>query len=212
MGELPAVALLLDLDGTLIQAVGSWDQHWADWADRHGLPRDEVVTASHDGPAQAVVARFLRDSDVAAEVAWVERLDRFREVESALPGAAEVLAQRDLPVAIVTSAAHDTAVLRLQRAGLPEPPVLVAGDRVRHGKPHPEPYLVAARRLGVDPAGCVGVDDTPSGIAALRAAGVAAVAVLTTRDAADLADADLTVPDLAALQVVPGGVRWVAGA
>jgi sugar-phosphatase len=212
MGELSAAALLLDMDGTLIEAVGSWDQHWSDWADHHRLPRDPVVAAAREGPAEAVVARFLpgaASADVSAEVAWVERLDRFRLVEAALPGAAAVLAQRGLPVAVVTSAARGTAVLRLQRAGLPQPAVLVAAGDVRHGKPDPEPYLTAAARLGVDPTDCVGVEDTPSGVASLRAAGLVAVGVLTTRDAAALHEADVTLPDLAALQVVPGGVRWV---
>jgi beta-phosphoglucomutase-like phosphatase (HAD superfamily) len=53
----------------------------------------------------------------------------------------------------------------------------LAGDEVTHAKPHPEPYLTAARRLGVEPAHCVVVEDSPSGVAAAEAAGAAVVAV-----------------------------------
>jgi beta-phosphoglucomutase-like phosphatase (HAD superfamily) len=54
---------------------------------------------------------------------------------------------------------------------------LVTGDEVRHGKPHPEPYLTAAAALGVAPQECVAVEDSPTGVASAEAAGVPVVAV-----------------------------------
>ena len=99
----------------------------------------------------------------------------------AYPGAGDVLA---LPrVAIATSCSAPLARARLAAAGLPEPDVLVTADQVEHGKPAPDPYLLAAERLGVDPAACVVLEDAPAGIASGRAAGMTVWAVTTTHAA-----------------------------
>ncbi len=75
---------------------------------------------------------------------------------------------------------------RLAAAGLPEPGVLVTADQVARGKPAPDPYLLAAERLGVDPADCLVLEDAPAGIAAGRAAGMTVWAVTTTHGPEDL--------------------------
>lgn len=84
---------------------------------------------------------------------------------------------------------------------------MVAED-VTRGKPDPEPYLLAARQLGVDPARCVVFEDAPAGLQAGRAAGMITVALATTHQAHEL-DADLVVSDLSALSalVSDGGVE-----
>jgi beta-phosphoglucomutase-like phosphatase (HAD superfamily) len=74
---------------------------------------------------------------------------------------------------------------------------LVAEEDAARGKPHPEGFLVAAARLGVPPERCVVMEDAPAGVAAAKAAGMRAIAVTTTRPAADLRDADLIVDTLA---------------
>jgi sugar-phosphatase len=83
--------------------------------------------------------------------------------------------------------------------GLPLPAVQVYGEDVAEGKPSPEGYLAAAARLGLDPARCLVVEDAPSGVAAGRAAGCTVVAVCTTHAAEALGEADLCLPDLAAV-------------
>lgn len=82
-----------------------------------------------------------------------------------------------------------------------------AADDVTRGKPDPEPFLLAAARLGADPARCVVFEDAPAGLAAGRAAGMRTVALTTTHTAADL-DADVVVRDLSAVsvQVSEGGL------
>jgi HAD superfamily hydrolase (TIGR01509 family) len=57
----------------------------------------------------------------------------------------------------------------------------IAGDEVTHGKPHPEPYLTAATRLGVDPASCVVLEDSAAGVLSGGAAGCAVLAVPSVR-------------------------------
>jgi sugar-phosphatase len=89
---------------------------------------------------------------------------------------------------------------RLAEAGLPVPNVLIGADDVERGKPDPQGYLMAARRLGVDPVACVVVEDTPAGIAAGRAAGALVVGIVSTHRRADLTDADIVIDELAQLQ------------
>ena len=104
----------------------------------------------------------------------------------ALPGADALLsALGDAGWAVVTSSPRDLATIRLKIAGLPHPPVLIAAEDVRAGKPDPEPYLTAAARLGVEPRVCVVFEDAPAGIAAARSAGMRVVALTTSHPAAE---------------------------
>lgn len=125
-----------------------------------------------------------------------------------LPGTREFL--DSLPAdrwAVVTSATRRLAEARLTAVGV-TPKCLVSADDVTRGKPDPEPYLLAARQLGADPADCVVFEDAPAGLRAARAAGMRTVALATTHRAEEL-DADLVVDDLAALRalVTDGGVE-----
>src|SRR5947199_7784219 len=98
-----------------------------------------------------------------------------------MPGASALL--RSVPAgrwAVVTSSPHELALARLRLTGLPVPEVLVAAGDVAHGKPHPEPYLTAAARLGVDPGDCVVFEDAPAGIAAARAGAMRVIGLATT--------------------------------
>jgi sugar-phosphatase len=207
-GTLPASALLLDMDGVLVDSTGSVEEHWALWADRRGLERADVLRFAHGTPTRDVVARFVAPDEIVTEAAWVEGLALEPAAEHALPGAAELLSQRVLPVAVVTSATRAVADVRLRRAGLPAPHALVSADDVHRGKPDPEPYRRAAELLGFPPGDCVGVEDTPAGVAALRAAGVPAVALLTTYPSSAFGDSALILPDLAALHPSDSGIEW----
>jgi sugar-phosphatase len=206
--QLCADALLLDMDGVLVDSNATVESHWSQWAARRGLPLAEVMRGAHGTPTRDTVARFVAADKVDAETDWVESLPVDCD-DVALPGAAAALSQQVMPVAVVTSAPNAVARWRLERAGLAVPAVVVGADDVVRGKPDPAPYLSAAQLLGVQPSRCVGVEDSPTGLAALHAAGVAALAVLTTFPADQLA-ALAHLPDLAALVIEPGHVRWTA--
>lgn len=98
---------------------------------------------------------------------------------------------------MVTSATLRLAEARLAEAGI-RAKNLIAADDISRGKPDPEPFLLAAERLGVDPARCVVFEDAPTGLAAGRAAGMVTVALTTTHRAEELS-ADVVVPDLSAV-------------
>jgi mannitol-1-/sugar-/sorbitol-6-phosphatase len=210
-GQLAADGLLLDMDGVLVDSNATVESHWAQWAARRGLPLAEVMRGVHGTPTRDNVARFVAADEVVAETGWIEALPVDGGDDMALPGALAALSQRVMPVAVVTSAPNQVARWRLERAGLPVPAVVVGADDVPRGKPDPAPYLLAAQLLGLEPSRCAGVEDSPVGLAALRAAGVAPLAVLTTFDAADL-DALARLPDLRSITIEAGRISWTTPA
>src|SRR5699024_5349915 len=115
----------------------------------------------------------------------------------ALPGASETLAAvRDQRWAAVTSGEARIMLPRLEAAGLTPPEVMVTADDVTRGKPDPEGYATAGRRLGVKPLDGVVVEDAPTGIASGLAAGAQVLAVTTTHETDELTRAHAVVPDL----------------
>jgi sugar-phosphatase len=85
---------------------------------------------------------------------------------------------------------------RLNFAALPVPAVLVSADKVANGKPHPEPYLTGAKFLGLMPADCLVIEDSPAGVASGRAAGCKVLAVLSSHSRVELIGADWFVASL----------------
>ena len=172
-------AVISDLDGVLVDSMASSARAWAEWGARHGLDGAAIGNANHGRPTRDVLAEHVPAESIDAEAAFL--LDReVSDTRDVVPyaGALGVLA---LPVvAIATSCTLPLAHARLRATGLPIPGVLVSADQVARGKPAPDPYLLAAERLGVAPADCLVLEDAPSGIAAGRAAGMTVWAVTTT--------------------------------
>ena len=206
------VAVISDLDGVLIDSSAPTVRSWAAWGDRHGLDGAAIQAGNHGRPARAVIAEHVDPAQVEEEAALLAHAET-TDVDGvvAMPGAGDVLS---LPrVAIATSCTAPLARARLAAAGLPEPAVLVTSDQVEHGKPAPDPYLLAAERLGVDPAACVVFEDAPAGIASGRAAGMTVWAVTTTHEPGALGEAQRVaggLPEhLAALRFAERQRRWV---
>src|SRR5438105_5511045 len=198
-------AVLFDLDGVLVDSRECIELIWHAWAAAGGLDPADFLRVAHGRRIAETLRLVAPQLDAAAEAAV---LDAMEEVETrglrAAPGAAALLRQlSEAQRAIVTSGSRAVATLRLRTAGLPTPGVFVTAGDVERRKPDPEGYLMAARRLGVAPADCVVVEDSPPGVAAGRAAGMRVIAVLTTYPAAALTGADARLGALADLQVRP---------
>jgi sugar-phosphatase len=88
--------------------------------------------------------------------------------------------------AIVTSCTRPLALVRIRAAGLPQPGFLLTASDVTHGKPHPEPYITAARHLGFSPGSCVVVEDAPAGVRSGKDAGARVIALTTTMHEGEL--------------------------
>ena len=203
-------AVLFDNDGTLVDSRGPVVRSWLAWAAAHGVPQESLV-GFHGVPSSGIVAAVAPHLDPVAATADIDRRE-LADTEGvvALPGAAAAVAAAGWRAAIVTSATRELLTLRLQAAGFTAPKVLVTADDISKGKPDPEPYLLAAEALGVDPTRCLVVEDAPAGLRSGRAAGAATLAVTTTSSAQELAPlADLVVQDLSAVSftLTDEGVR-----
>ena len=180
-------AVLFDMDGTLVDTepywkaaeyalVESFGGQWSD-AHAHAIVGSALLSAAdyireHGGvplDSETIVERMLDDVVAAARHAMPWR-----------PGAVALLAElraAGVPCAMVTMS-YDRFAAAVADALPPGSfDVIITGDQVLDGKPHPEAYLTAAARLGVDPTRCVAIEDSPTGIASAEAAGCVVVAI-----------------------------------
>jgi sugar-phosphatase len=190
-------AILADLDGTLVDSVASSERAWGALARRRGLDEDETHRFAMGRPTRETIALLVPEDERAAEQGNVDR-DEVDDAGTvvAYPGAAELLAA-PVPIAIVTSGSTALATARLRGAGLEPPAVLITADSITRGKPDPEPFLLGARGLGVDPARCLVLEDAPPGIESGLAAGMSVVAFRTTHPEPELDRATVVLDSLA---------------
>jgi len=180
-------AVLWDMDGTLVDTEPYWiacefdlvAEFGGSWNadDAHSIVGFDLLDAAAELRARGgvglqpteIVERLLDGviAKVADELPW-------------RPGAPELLAEcvaADVPCALVTMSWRRLADAVLRAAPEGSFVASVTGDEVSNGKPDPEPYLAAAAALGVNPAECVAIEDSPTGVAAARAAGCATLGV-----------------------------------
>ncbi|MBM6405380.1 HAD-IA family hydrolase [Phycicoccus sp. CSK15P-2] len=197
-------AVLLDLDGTLVDSTPAVERSWVRWCEEFGV-EPERLARQHGVPARQIIGSVLpgqRFGEALARIHDLEVADTDGVVP--LPGAVELLdtlAGAGVPTAVVTSCDDVLADVRIRAAGLPRPELVVTASDVAHGKPFPDPWLVGAERLGVDPADCLVVEDAVAGLQAARDAGCGGrVALLSTTPREALEPlADLVVTDVAEL-------------
>ena len=187
MTELDFDAVIFDMDGTLIDSTPAVIRAWTIWAKEHGVTAEQL--AGHHGmPSAGVVRKLLPEHRHESAIDRINSLeiDDVNDIV-VLPGAVEALeALASARSAIATSCTLPLAKARIAAAQLTPPSVLVTADQVKHGKPAPDPFLLAAERLGVPPQRCLVVEDAPAGLTAAAAAGCYRLAVITTTRKEDL--------------------------
>ena len=184
--------VVFDLDGTVVDNMALHAQAFAAFMARHGLPPlDEGQRARLDGKRNSDIF-----PDLFGHALPVEELRAFAEEKESLyrelsrgrlepaPGLVrllDALAAHGIPVAVATSGPADNVQHTLAETGLAERlAVVVRGDQVPRGKPHPDIFLAAALKIGVEPAACLAFEDSPAGVAAARAAGMTCLALTTS--------------------------------
>ncbi|MDQ6648668.1 MAG: HAD family phosphatase [Actinomycetota bacterium] len=180
-------AVLFDLDGLLVDSEPVWSVAEAEIMDWLGGPWNPAVKAACLGRRIDASCRELvrlAGSTVAPAEVQERLLARMAELFRAelpwRPGARELLdalAAAGVPLALVSSSYRVLVDAALEGLGASRFAVTLAGDEVTSPKPDPEPYLRAARGLGVSPADCVVFEDSPTGVASAEAAGCVCVAV-----------------------------------
>jgi sugar-phosphatase len=206
MIQIECDAILFDLDGVLIDSTVCITHHWQQWAQKHGLDLANIMQVAHGRRTVEtiqLVAPHLPAEEEAKRFAAVEAVDTDGVV--AIEGASQLLSLLPSDTwAIVTSGTRDVATARLRHTGLPVPGILVTADDVTNGKPNPEPYLVAAKGLGISPDKCVVIEDAPAGVKAARSAGMQAIAIATTHAHHTLAKANAIAEHLSDIQIEKG--------
>ena len=184
----PVRAVIFDMDGTLIDTESAHRRAFVDTGHALGWPPGEDLLLSmvgiHRDENQRVLAERLGPDFPLAQF-YADSDALFEAAEDAgiplRPGAdllLDHLARAGIPMALATSTAAPFAQQRLERSGLIHYfDVIVTRSDVERPKPDPEPYLLAARRLGIDPAHCVAVEDSHAGVRSATAAGIATVMV-----------------------------------
>lgn len=179
---LAARAVLLDMDGTLVDSTAVVERLWLAWAEPHGIAPETVLDVVHGRQGHQSMAIMLPERDHAInlrendEMLATETGDVDGVIE--IPGARVFLeALLPYPHAIVTSANVALMTARMHAAGLTVPERHVTAEDVSASKPDPEGFLRGAALLGIDPADCIVFEDSGAGIQAGLAAGMRVVGV-----------------------------------
>ncbi|MFE1318902.1 HAD-IA family hydrolase [Kitasatospora phosalacinea] len=171
----PVRAVLLDMDGTLVNSDAVVERCWRRWAERNGLDGDEVMRVAHGRQGHLTMGLLLPgrpvEQNLAENAVMLDEESSDTDGVVEVPGAARLVASlAGLPHALVTSADDRLARVRMAAADVPLPPLMITAEHVGASKPDPEGFLKAAAELGVAPAECLVLEDSEAGIAAARAA------------------------------------------
>jgi len=181
-------AVLFDMDGTLIDTEKLWDVALRELATLYGGELSDAARTAMLGSDAANTMRLMSedlgrpDIDAEAGAAWLDARvnELFAEGVPWRPGARELVAAvraAGVPTALVTNTSRAVVDVALRTLGADNFDAVICGDEVAFTKPHPEHYRAAAAALGVDPARCVAIEDSPTGITSALAAGCAVLGI-----------------------------------
>lgn len=195
--------ILFDLDGVLVDSAECVERTWREWAAKHHLDAEEVISAAHGRRTIETLRLVAPELATEAEAYALES-----GVATISEGVREITGARELLEslapdrwAVVTSGIRAVAEFRINLVGLPTPQVLVCADDISRGKPDPEGYLKAAAGLALACGECLVIEDAPAGIDAARAAGMRVVAIAATYPKAQLRHANAIVDRLTDVHV-----------
>jgi HAD superfamily hydrolase (TIGR01509 family) len=212
-------AVVFDMDGVIVDSEQVWDEVRERYVRETGGTYSESATRDMMGMSSLEWSRYLAaqlgvpGTPAEINLAIVERmLERYGEAPPLIPGAVEAVRRcaARWPLAVASSSNPELIEVVLDAAGLHDViPVVVSSQEVARGKPAPDVYLEAARRLDVEPNACAAVEDSHNGIRSAKAAGMRVIAIPNPHfppDAEALAHADVVLDSIQQLapQVVEG--------
>jgi len=181
--------VILDNDGLTLDSESVWTRAEEALFERRGRTfthADKLELVGSAGPIAAAKLERMLDTPAGSGAAILDELgdlvvDELQRGCEPMPGALDLIAAlRDagIPFALCSNSPRRIVDAALRGSGLTGAfAVTIAGDEVAHGKPAPDPYLAAAARLTVDPRACTAIEDSPTGAASARAAGMRVLGV-----------------------------------
>jgi HAD superfamily hydrolase (TIGR01509 family) len=180
-------AVVFDLDGVLLDSEAAWVEVKREFTEENGGRWKQSAELDMLGMSSTEWSRYMHDEldvpvppeQISSEVAG-RLVERYRQRLPLLPGAVEAVRSlaRHWPLALATSSNRNVIDLVLEEAGIADAfAATVSSEEVARGKPAPDVYLDAARRLEVDPGACVAIEDSSNGIRSAHAAGMAVIAI-----------------------------------
>jgi HAD superfamily hydrolase (TIGR01509 family) len=180
-------AVIFDLDGVLLDSETAWVEVKREFTEESGGHWQERAQLDMLGMSSIEWSRYMHDElgvpvppeRISSEV--VERLvEQYRQRLPLLPGAVEAVRSlgQDWPLALATSSNRNVIDLALEKSGLTDAfGATVSSEEVERGKPAPDVYLEAARRLNAKPSDCVAIEDSANGIRSAHAAEMAVIVI-----------------------------------
>lgn len=176
-------AVLLDMDGTILNSIRTAERIWGNWAAVHGLDVEAFLKTIHGVQSVETIRRLaLPGVDPLVEAARITQaeIDDVEGIEAIAGCAAFLSSLPSTKWAVVTSAPRALAQRRIAAAGLPDPPVLIAAEDVELGKPAPDCFHLAASYLGTSAERCLVLEDSAAGVLAAERAGALVLLITAT--------------------------------
>jgi len=174
-------ALIFDLDGTLVDSGAIVELVMRRWCEESEIDYALLKDSSRSSRTEDTVRSVAPHLDCEREAEKIEAIEREELTNlKEIRGASRFLERvPDCQWALATSSDSITAKAKLKAAGMPLPSVLIGGDQVENGKPHPEAYLFASASLGLLPSDCLAFEDSDTGVSSALAAGCSVIVIGT---------------------------------
>lgn len=205
--------VIFDMDGTMIDNTPFHKKAWIEFCKRHGitLTEEEYLRKISGKRNDAILPMLLGRSINGEEYDFLDEQKESIYRELYKPYLKEIAGLREfliklsdhgLKLGIATTSSHKNRAFVLETLELRDYfEVVIGGEHSKHGKPHPEIYLLAAEKLGVDPKKCLAFEDTPSGVKSAKSAGMEVVGILTAHTKEELSEADYFIRDFTEIEI-----------
>ena len=194
---------IFDVDATLVNTTQVINNIWKTWALQKNIEFSDIFPHVHGRKIIETLTLVDRqysnvDEENTVKDIAIYAMKSATEIEGALSFV------KSIPKnswAIATSGPRKVAETSLLASGFELPDSMVCAEDVTYGKPHPAPFILAAKNLGLDPKNCIAFEDSPAGIKSAKDAGCFTIALLTSHKKSDLALADLIVDSFSVLSI-----------
>ncbi|MFA0145303.1 HAD-IA family hydrolase [Vibrio lentus] len=186
---------IFDVDATLVDTTQVINNIWRKWATQNAIEFSKVLPHVHGRKISETLALVgSKDSNPEEEAVVKKIAMEAMNAATEIDGALDFVSNIPLHSwGIATSGPRKVAETSLRASGFQIPANMICAEDVTNGKPHPDPFLLAAQNLGLDAGNCVAFEDSPAGVKSAKDAGCFTVAILTSHEKEDLLSADLIV-------------------